>query len=483
MRSVAFAIAIAFAIALAATASRADISEPFAEFVRSDGSALDPSKDGASPTREAPGSTLESQVEKDGHPDWLRVRARSGVSEVTLISRSEVGREMDRVILRRRGNAFEGVRLVTEQSDRIDAQGVYRSLVVDFGGAVELVAGAAVASRLRVTGPFGVAGALRLRIRAMVVRYDDSGASGAGSSDGDAQRRIARDLRLALAAWTQCGIGTGADMPITFVSKPPAHLLAVGTGYGLPASGGVVRFAIAGRALSVPVQKGTSALGAALVIATAARHLGFHVDVAENERSLAQAGASADLSFRTRAGKLVELTSPGPVSSDATLDVRIGVVDLRDGLDHFREEDSQTGTLEERTLLRAVSDGDPTRITMALVPAFAGTGARLGESFIPSDGSTLAPMVLVDQRGVSMGAASMVAPHELGHVLLDQPGHPDAFGVDTPTRLMDSDASDASAYGPRRLTLDECELARDRSLARGILERWPLRPWTQAPKN
>jgi hypothetical protein len=190
-----------------------------------------------------------------------------------------------------------------------------------------------------------------------------------------------------------------------------------------------------------------------------------------------------DLSFRTRAGRLVELTAPGPVSSDATLDVRIGAVDLRDGLEHFREEDSQTGTLEERTLLRAVADGDPTRVTLALVPAFAGTGARLGESFIPSDGSTLAPMVLVDQRGVSMGAASMVAPHELGHVLLDQPGHPDAFGVDTPTRLMDSDASDASAYGPRRLTLDECKLARERSLARGILERWPLRPLAPAPKN
>ncbi len=464
----------ALAVLLLATSAAA---EPRAGFVRADGAWLDPSTDSASPTREPPASTLESQREKDAHPDWLRVRAET--EAVTVVSRSAVGREMDRVVLRARAGMFEAVRLVTEQSDRHDAGGAYRSVVVDFGGSVELYGdGPRPVMSLRVAGPFGLASALRLRMRAVVVRYDDSGASGPGATDSDAQRRVARDLRLALAAWNQCGIGVGADMPITFVAKPPAHLLAVGAGYGLPASGGTVRLQLAGQPLSVAIGKGTSALGAALLIADAARKLGYRVEIAENERSLAQAQSSVDLSFRTRTGKLATLSASAPVSDDATLDVRIGEVDLRDGLEHFREEDSQTGTLEERTLLRAVSDGDPTRVTLVLIPAFGGSGARLGESFIPSDGSTLAPMVLVDQRGVSMGAASMVAPHELGHVLLDQPGHPDAFGVDTPTRLMDSDASDPSAYGPRRLTLDECKLARSRSLARGLLERWPM----QAPR-
>lgn len=457
-------------------------------FVRADGSWLDPDKDGVSPTREAPPSTLETEAERAAHVDWVRVGGAAALDRITLVSRSVAGREMDRVVLRRGEGGFEPIRLVTESSDRYEAARMYRSAVVEFGGAIELLdAHEQVLARARVTGPFGLAGALRLRVRALVVRYDDRGASGAGGSDREAERRLTRDLRSALTAWGQCGIGVSDAMPITFVPKPASHLLAVGAGYGLPASGGSVALTVAGKPLRIRLSKGASPLGVALQIAAAGRKLGFRVDVAENERSMAQAGASVDLSFRTRAGAPVELSAPGPLTDDATLDLRIGVVDLRDGLDHFREEDSQTGTLEERTLLRGIlgtpranSSSDPTQVALVLVPAFSGSGARLGESFIPSDGSTLAPMVIVDQRGVSMGSASMVAPHELGHVLLDQPGHPDAFGTDTPTRLMDSDASDGSAYGPRRITLDECRIARERSLSRKLLEKWPLGAWPAA---
>ena len=43
--------------------------------------------------------------------------------------------------------------------------------------------------------------------------------------------------------------------------------------------------------------------------------------------------------------------------------------------------------------------------------------------------------------------------HELGHVLLQVAGHPDDFGSDLPTSLMDADAADSSIFGPRRLSV------------------------------
>jgi hypothetical protein len=64
-------------------------------------------------------------------------------------------------------------------------------------------------------------------------------------------------------------------------------------------------------------------------------------------------------------------------------------------------------------------------------------------------------------------------------VLLDIPGHPDDYGVDTPTRLMDADAADASPFGPRRLTLAECaRVVRESGPAARapILRDWPLSP-------
>jgi hypothetical protein len=64
-------------------------------------------------------------------------------------------------------------------------------------------------------------------------------------------------------------------------------------------------------------------------------------------------------------------------------------------------------------------------------------------------------------------------------VLMDLPGHPDDYGVDTPTQLMDSDGSDASPFGPRRLTLEECARV-VRQAGPGarvpLLEDWPITP-------
>jgi hypothetical protein len=61
--------------------------------------------------------------------------------------------------------------------------------------------------------------------------------------------------------------------------------------------------------------------------------------------------------------------------------------------------------------------------------------------------------------------------------LLDLPGHPDDFGVDRPSALMDADAADPSIFGPRRLSIDDCERALRQSgpgASIPLLEPWPM---------
>jgi hypothetical protein len=62
---------------------------------------------------------------------------------------------------------------------------------------------------------------------------------------------------------------------------------------------------------------------------------------------------------------------------------------------------------------------------------------------------------------------------------MDLPGHPDDYGVDTPTLLMDSDAADASPFGPRRLTVEECARVVRQSGPRArvpLVADWPVGP-------
>jgi hypothetical protein len=151
-------------------------------------------------------------------------------------------------------------------------------------------------------------------------------------------------------------------------------------------------------------------------------------------------------------------------------------VDLSDGLQHFGDMDSVAGTTEERTLLKGIDDLDPRTIDVVVVPLFAG-GGRIGESFIASDLSSVRNAVILDRAGIRARRSSLTLAHELGHVLMDLPGHPDDYGVDTPTQLMDSDGSDASPFGPRRLTLEECARVVRQAGPRArvpLLTDWPI---------
>jgi hypothetical protein len=206
--------------------------------------------------------------------------------------------------------------------------------------------------------------------------------------------------------------------------------------------------------------------------------LGFVAVISDNTRIAPGALPTTDVLVRHRNGTpaLVRGPEEGALSADRTLGVCIGAVDLSDGLQHFTDGDAVAGSLEERSLLKFLDDGDPTTIEVVFVPSFA-TGGRIGESFIRGDRSSLSNMVIEDRAGIRSDRIAFALAHELGHVLLDVPGHSDDFGIDSPTRLMDSDSADPSAFGPRRLSADECARAVRESgpAARvPILKTWPL---------
>jgi hypothetical protein len=195
--------------------------------------------------------------------------------------------------------------------------------------------------------------------------------------------------------------------------------------------------------------------------------------VFENQRTGDESAATADLWLDGRPFD----SQSGSLSSDPTMPLCLGQVDLSDGLTHFRDGDAFAGTVEERALLRAFDDADPSTIEVLVVPSFA-RSERIGESFIASPGSSLSNAVIIDRWAVRAGARSFAFAHELGHVLLAMPGHPDDYGIDQSWSLMDADVADPTIFGPRRLSVADCERALIQSgpaSPSALLRRVPLR--------
>ncbi len=380
-------------------------------------------------------------------------------------------------------SASAPLRLVIDDVDRNHPLVATRSLRGEVGGALVVRDGAGKKLQaIRVAGPrkssAGAIGRHRLTIRPVVMRLTAGGAPAVGSTDAGAIAALRAELALASATWGQCGISFGpiTQMDVKVVSPPPAYLVAIGDDVGMPASGGLVRLRIEGRVVEVTTKKGWSTRQVALELQRAAEKGSVSATLSENARIGPGAAPSVDVAMKRKDGQFanVELVS----NTDATLAVNVGAVDLTDGLQHFGDTDSVAGTIEERALVKAVDDGDPRTIELIVIPFFSG-GGRIGESFIASDGSSMRNVVIIDRAGVRARRTSLTLAHELGHVILDEPGHPDDYGVDTPTLLMDSDASDSSPFGPRRLTVDECARAIRQS---GPSARLPLlTEWKLAP--
>ncbi len=378
------------------------------------------------------------------------------------------------------------LRAVMDDVDRNHPLVAGRSIKAELGGALVFRSSGRKAQMIRVLGPrdspIGPIGRLRATLRPFVVRVAPGGAPAIGGTDAGAVEALRAELGAASTIWGQCGLtfGETRNLEVKLVDPPPSHLVAIGDDLGLTASGGEIRLRADGKAISVPTTPGEGADMVAEHLSRALERGGLMAVVSPNARIGPALAPSVDVSVRRKDGTLVAVdTPPGvPLSTDPTLSVRIGSVDVPDGLQHFTDVDAMAGTLEERTLLKAIDDGDPATVEVVVVPLFAG-GGRIGESFIGSDLSSVRNIVLLDRAGIRARKSSLTLAHELGHVFLDLPGHPDDYGVDTPTLLMDSDAADASPFGPRRLTLDECARAVRQAGPKArvpLLTEWPVGP-------
>ncbi len=376
------------------------------------------------------------------------------------------------------------LRLTPDRLDREYPAARDRSLEAQLGGELRLEIGAKKLEIWRIGAPHSPAFAafdrLSAKLRVRVLRISAGGAPALGSDVASALRVAKAEVLAASTLWAQCGIDLQGprSLDIQVVDPPPVQLVAVGCERGLPASGGRLAMTAQGRALRVSSRPGDSPLIVAQRLARAARALGLGVQLSPNPRTSSGAAGSVDVLLRGSRGAPAQVGADPrlPLSTDPTLPLCLGEVDLSNGLSHFVENDAAPGTLEERALIKAFDDGDPSTIEVFFVPSFDQSG-RIGESFIDDDGAGIQNTVLVDRAAVRAGPRSYALAHELGHVFLDLPGHPDDYGVDNSSSLMDSDASDASVFGPRRLTLADCERALRESGPRArvpLLEAWPL---------
>jgi len=378
------------------------------------------------------------------------------------------------------------LRFVVDDVDRAHPLVIDRSMRSEVGGAIVMRSGGRKQA-IRVLGPrasdVGPIGRFKVRIRTHVLRATTGGAPAIGGNDAGAIAMLRAELALASATWGQCGVsfGEASKLDVAVVDPPARHLVSLGDDLGLPASGGEIKLRVDGKPVDVVIARGTSIERASHELAAAITKAGFIVTTSSNARIMPGAGNSVDLSVKRLNGTLASIDAArrdAPLTTDTTLSVRIGSVDPADGIEHFGDMDSMSGTLEERTLVKALDDGDPTSVELVVVPYFAGSG-RIGESFITGDSPSMRNVVLLDRGGIRARRSSFTLAHELGHVLLEAPGHPDDYAIDTPTLLMDSDASDSSPFGPRRLTVAECARVIRQA---GPTSRTPLLvPWPLAP--
>lgn len=371
------------------------------------------------------------------------------------------------------------LRLVFDDVDRRHPLLADRSIVAELGGSIS-VSGQGISTQTkRVEGALG---RQRAQLRVRLVRMRPKDVPPIGANDEDALRLAREEIDRASLVWSTCGVsfGPSTSADVAVVDPPPSFLISLGCEAPSIATGGDIRFTADGREVSVAVSAGTTPRGAARLVEAALDKMGFRAKTSDNRATHAATQASSDVLVYRADGNPATLAAPkqGAVSSDAALDACIGSVRLEDGLQHFTDADAIAGTLEERTLVKAFDDGDPATLEVLVIPSFAGDG-RIGESFIFLEHGAIRNVVLEDRAGLRAQKSSFTLAHELGHVLLDQPGHPDDFAGDSPSSLMDADAVNPTAFGPRRLSLAECRRADAQSGAKSLsraLSPWPLAP-------
>jgi hypothetical protein len=439
------------------------------------GAVIDATRSHASLSRVLPAGLGSGQErDRDALSYLLIGPAGASIDAVEVLSRGADGRPLDAIPQLRAepvecpaGTAPElvcrktrAVRAVADLLDRGHPLARENSIRAEVGGSLRLSFAGRKAVELRVGGPretrFGPIERLHAKLRVLVLRAERGGAPAIGGNDAGARALASDEVMAAAAIWGQCGIefGSRSQLSIQIVDPPPTRLLALGCGFGMLATGGgKIRFKAGGRTFSVATRAGDPPIAVALRLQAELAAAGQVAHVFENQLASNEALPTADLMLGSGV-----LEADGALSSDPTLAACLGQVELGDGLTHFSDGDAFAGTVEERALLRAFDDGNPSSIEVLIIPAFA-RSSRIGESFMLQAGSSLSNAVIIDRAAIRAGARSFALAHELGHVLLAMPGHPDDFGVDRPGSLMDADVADPTLFGPRRLSIGECERA------------------------
>lgn len=335
------------------------------------------------------------------------------------------------------------------------------------GAAGEAVAEVRVGRPGREDGPMA---ARRVRARVLVLRNRPLASGGVplvGGSEAAALDIGRRQVSIANEVYAQCGLtwGDPAGDVARVVDPPPPTLISFGDDDGARASGGEVRLRVNGVALPpIATRAGWRPIDTAMAVGAALRLRGYTARVTSNPRTTYGALPSADVLVLDAAGRWVTLSAPpgGALSTDLRQRAALAVVDFSDGIDEFNNQNSVAGTLEERGLLKPLVDDDPTTMEMVVINRFA-RGTRIGEAFVRGDGGSVGNAFFVDRAGIGAEREAWTQSHEAGHILLDQPWHPDNMGPDRPWLLMDADASLGTVAGPKRLSDEECARLRARN--------------------
>lgn len=397
--------------------------------------------------------------------DAARLRGSACVIDVQVLDR-EGGSRSSRAVPCDADDTRVGVRfhLVPRVDSEISAAGTFEVAARPGDSVVVARRESDEAHGLLTVGASdGPCPALAVALSIHVVRADPDAGTPAGTTRTAVVANVAALLAHAGEAYASCGVVPTLAQELDLVDSPPPFVLSVAEGDGLPArGGGEIRFRANGQPIG-PVR--TVAMASpeetAHAIAASLRAAGLGATVRPLPRLDRAAGGAADILVFDARGRPVTLDyePSAPLSSDARQRVVLGRVDFADGLDDYDFDRAQVGTLEERTLMYAHADADPTTIDAFIVERFTST-TRQGESFIPRDGSPFMGSVIVDRAGVFHDPSTYTLAHEIGHVLLDDPFHPTGWRPGEFPRVMGSDSGAIDSAIVRYFSAQECDRMR-----------------------
>ncbi len=304
-----------------------------------------------------------------------------------------------------------------------------------------------------------------VRMRVIVLRGSPGRAPIVGGDEAGVWEVIRHQVEVVNQVMSQCHIRVGGpdEVDIVIADPPGPCLLSVGEKYGLPSSGGEVRLMLDGEKLGPwNIAGDLTPEQTARVLFRYIEDAGFKPDLTVGIRGPSDAFARADLLVRRVDGTLAEIERwpHEPLTTDSMQSIDIGMVRLDDGLESYGVNEINIGTLEERTLLRALSSKEPGTVEIFIVNRFAGSHKQ-GESFIASSAGTLGDAAILDWRALGRARTAYTFAHELGHLLLGDLSHPDSRGDRRTWLLMHSRASSAVG-GPARITEEQCTRMRER---------------------